>query len=83
MKTIRAAVDRREGELFVVVPDGDGESLHVSARDYDIRIGDVLDITLTEDGHILSLTKNAEETERRNSSAKSRLAALFAKGKKP
>lgn len=83
MKTIRAAVDRREGELFVIVPDGDGESLHLSVNEYDIRIGDVLDLTLTEEGKIVSLTKNAEETEKRNSSAKSRLAALFAKGKKP
>ena len=81
-KTVRAVVDRKEDTLLVLVPDEGEEVYHVSKDAYDLSVNDVCDLTV-EDGKVLSVTILKDETERRKSASKSRLSALFAKGKKP
>lgn len=81
-ETIRFAVDRTEGTLLVLVPDEGEKALWLDKKQYVFSVGDVLDVTLDGDA-VLSVKLCKEETERRKSSAKSRLAALFAKSKNP
>ncbi len=81
-KTIRMSADRYEGEKIVLIPDDGGEALILSRADYKISVGDVLDVTL-EDGKITDLVLCKEEAQRREDKNRSRLAALFAKGRKP
>ena len=81
-KTIRFAVDRKEGDLLVLVPDEGERELLLDKNQFDFSVGDVLDVTLA-DGAPLSATLCKEETERRKSTSRTRLAALFAKGKRP
>ena len=81
-KTVRFAVDRREGSLLVLIPDEGEKGLWLDQKQYGFSVGDVLDVTLDDD-EILSASLCKEETEKRRSSAKSRLATLFAKGKQP
>jgi hypothetical protein len=45
-------------------------------------VGDVVDVTL-EDGKITALVPCKEEAQRREDKNRSRLEALFAKGRKP
>ncbi|MBQ7406345.1 MAG: hypothetical protein IKA53_02040 [Clostridia bacterium] len=81
-KTIRMAADRYEGERIVLIPDDGGDALILSRAEYTIAVGDVLDVTL-EDGKVLDLSVCKDEKKRREDAARARLAALFAKGKKP
>lgn len=80
--TVRYAIDRREGALLVLIPDEGQKELLLDKNQYDLSVGDVVDVTFEGDA-VASVSLCAEETERRKSSAHSRLAALFAKGKKP
>ena len=81
-QTIRFAIDRIEGAWLVLVPDEGQKELLLEKNQYAFSVGDVLDVTL-EGEEILSVARCEKETERRKSSGRSRLAALFAKGKKP
>ena len=49
---------------------------------YVIAVGDVADVTM-EDGRVLSVSVSKDEAKAREERNKSRLAAFFAKGKKP
>ncbi len=80
--TVRYAIDRREGAFLVLVPDEGQKELLLEKNQYDFSVGDVVDVTL-EEGAVVSVSLCEEETERRKNSARSRLSALFAKGKKP
>ena len=81
-KTIRMAADRYEGEKIVLIPDDGGEALILARADYRIAVGDVVDVTL-EDGRVTELSVCKEEARRREDEGRARLAALFAKGRKP
>ena len=76
------AADRCEGSFIVLIPDNGGEALLLSKEEYTIAVGDVADITV-EDGRVLDVLICKDETKSRDEKNKSRLAALFAKGKKP
>lgn len=81
-KNVRYAIDRKEGTLLVLIPDVGQKELFLNKNQYDLSVGDVVDVTFEGDA-VVSVSLCEEETERRNSSMHSRLAALFAKGKKP
>ena len=80
-KTIRAVADRCEGAFTVMIPDDGGDALRLSTADCGITEGDVADLTV-EDGKVTAVTVLRDETERRLAKNRSRLSALFAKGKK-
>ncbi len=81
-KTVRYSVDRREGELLVLIPDEGQKELLLRSSQYDFSVNDILDVTM--DGEtVLEVTLCKGETEGREKSMQTRLSALFAKGKKP
>lgn len=81
-KTVRYSVDRREGELLVLIPDDGQKELLLDRGQYDFAVNDILDVTM--DGEtVLAVTPCKKETDDRERSMKNRLSALFAKGKKP
>ncbi len=81
-KTVRACVDRQEGDLLVLVPDEGNAYIHLLRAEYSLPVGSVVALTMEGDTVIDALLL-PEETEARRQSNKSRLSALFAKGKKP
>ena len=81
-KTIRMAADRYEDSFIVMIPDDGGDALLLGKADYDIAVGDVADVTM-EDGRVLSVSVSKDEAKAREERNRSRLAALFAKGRKP
>ena len=81
-KTIRMSVDRLEGALFVLIPDEGEKEIRLRKGDFDISVGDVVDVTLLGNT-VLSVSKCQEETKARTSDMSTRLSALFTKGKKP
>ena len=82
-KTVRYAVDRREGSLLVLIPDdGTQKELLLDKNQYDFSVGDVLDVTF-EDETVLDVCLQKEEAQARERSNRARLSALFAKGRKP
>ncbi len=80
-KTVRMSADRIEGDFYVMIPDDGSDALLLPRADYDLKEGDIADVTL-EDGKVTSLTVQADETETRLEKNRSRLASLFAKSKK-
>ncbi|MBP3605540.1 MAG: DUF3006 family protein [Clostridia bacterium] len=80
-KTVRMSADRIEGDFYVMIPDDGSDALLLPRADYDLKEGDIADVTL-EDGKVTSLTVRADETETRLEKNRSRLASLFAKSKK-
>ncbi len=80
-KTVRMSADRIEGNFYVMIPDDGSDALLLPRADYDLKEGDIADVTL-EDGKVTSLTVQADETETRLEKNRSRLASLFAKSKK-
>lgn len=81
-KTIRMSADRYEDAKIVLIPDDGGEALILDKAEHEISVGDVVDVTL-EDGKITALVPCKEEAQRREDKNRSRLEALFAKGRKP
>ena len=81
-KTIRMSVDRLEGTLFVLIPDAGEKEICLPKGQFDISVGDVVDVTLLGDA-VLSVSKCTKETKAREADVSTRLSALFAKGKKP
>ncbi len=81
-KTIRMAADRYEGAFTVMIPDDGGEAILLPRADYGIAEGEIADVTL-EDGRVLQVSVLRDETEKRMNENRSRLSALFAKGRKP
>lgn len=81
-KTVRYVVDRREGDLLVLIPDEGQKELLLDAKKYSFRANDVLDVFLDGDT-VLSVTLREGEADKREQAMKARLSALFAKGKKP
>ena len=79
---IRYSVDRAEGDILVLVSDSDSSVLELDRSLYPYSVNDVLDVELGEDGNILSVTNRADEREERLQKNKSRLEALFQRGKK-
>ena len=80
-KTVRMSADRIEGDFYVMIPDDGSDALLLRRADYDLKEGDIADVTL-EDGKVTTLTVRADETETRLEKNRSRLASLFAKSKK-
>lgn len=80
-KTVRMSADRIEGDFYVMIPDDGSDALLLPRADYDLKEGDIADVTL-EDGKVTMLTVRADETETRLEKNRSRLASLFAKSKK-
>ncbi len=81
-KTVRACVDRQEGELLILVPDEGNTYIHLNANDFSFSVGTVVSLTMEGD-RVISALALPEETEERTKKNRSRLSALFAKGKKP
>ncbi len=81
-KTIRMSVDRQVGSLLVLIPDEGTKELHLEKAQYPFSVGDVVDVTFL-DGAVLSAKRCDQEKKDRENDYGSRLAALFAKGKKP
>ena len=79
---IRYSVDRAEGDILVLISDSDSSVLELDRGLYPYSVNDVLDVELGEDGNILSVTNRTDEREERLQKNKSRLEALFKKGKK-
>lgn len=81
-KTVRASIDRREGDTLVLVPDEGNTYFYLNANEFPFRVGEI--VLLTVEGEtVLSCEALPDETARREQRNKNRLAALFAKGKKP
>lgn len=80
MKSEKYAVDRIEGELAVLISD-EGSILHLPKEKYSLKVNDLLLLTFEGD-KLLSLEMLEVEKERRLEKNKSRLSALFAKGRK-
>lgn len=81
-KTVRACVDRREGDLLVLVPDEGNAYLYLNAEEYPFSVGAVVSLTVDKDT-VLCASVLKEESEERKKRNESRLSALFQKGKKP
>ncbi len=81
-KTVRACVDRREGDLLVLVADKGDAYLYLNAEEYPFPVGTVVSLTVEGDT-VLCAVALKEETEERKKKNESRLSALFQKGKKP
>ena len=79
---IRYSVDRAEGDILVLISDSDSSVLELDRSLYPYSVNDVLDVELGEDGNILSVTNCTDEREERLQKNKSRLEALFKRGKK-
>ena len=79
-KTVNASVDRREGSFFVCIGDAEGEEYLVPLTAAPMKEGDLVRLTF-QDGALLSVLVDEEETAKRKAANKSRLRALFNKNK--
>ena len=77
----RYSVDRIVEGIAVLIPDGEGDALHLDANEYSLSANDIADIEL-DGSKVLSLTKDERARAERLSKAKSKLHSLFAKKKK-
>ena len=78
---MRAIVDRIEDGIIVLETDGGILNFKASALP-DAREGDVISLTLSEDGALSSYNIDHEETARRAQRAKRLLSALYSKTRK-
>ncbi len=81
MKIIRYSVDRLEGDVAVLIPDESKEKLELSASKYGLSENMIVDITFDEE-RIVEVKNQPTVANERLERNKSRLSALFAKGKK-
>jgi len=80
---IRYSVDRAEGDILVLIPDDDSHAvLKLNRTAYPYSVNEVLDIELDGEGKVLSATRCESERDERLKKNKSRLEALFKRGKK-
>lgn len=80
MKSGKYAVDRIEGELAVLISDG-GTVVHLPLSEHSLKVNDLVLLTFDGEG-LISLKMLDGERDERLKQNKSRLSALFAKGKK-
>ena len=78
---MKAIVDRIEDGIIVLEIDGGILNFKASALP-NAHEGDVIDLTLSEDGALSSYNIDHEETALRAQCAKRRLSALFSKTRK-
>ena len=81
MKNGKYAVDRIEGDVAVLISDDDGSYLHLPNDTHRLSVNDLVYLEF-DDGSLISLKKLDGEKEDRLEKNKSRLQALFAKGRK-
>ena len=81
MKNGKYAVDRIEGDVAVLISDDDGSYLHLPRDEHALSVNDLVYLEFESD-NLISLKRLDEEKEVRLNKNKSRLEALFAKGRK-
>ena len=81
MKNGKYAVDRIEGDVAVLISDDDGSYLHLPRGEHALSVNDLVYLEFDNE-NLISLKKLDGEKEDRLNKNKSRLQALFAKGRK-
>ena len=81
MKNGKYAVDRIEGGLAVLISDDDGSAIHLPSDEHGLSVNDLVYLEF-DNGRLSSLKRLDGEKEARLKKNKSRLEALFAKGRK-
>ncbi len=73
------SAEKRERGIYALLPLGDGGELVVKSADYGVRIcdSDIVTVTFSRDGTVKTITVDKEETRRRKTETKKRLASLF------
>jgi hypothetical protein len=81
MRVIRCVADREVGDYIVLVSDEGKIRFDIRKDEYEIAVGDVVDVH-TEEDKIIKIDVVPGESERRLSESKRKLNALFNRSKK-